>query len=174
MSNYFKINRYDTANGEGLRMTIFFTGCHFACKDCFNSEIWDFNIGKNFNNEVLDKIIALSDEHIRGLSILGGEPLHPRNIEEVAHLVYNFKKVYPSKDIWLWTGFTYEELNKINLGEKYKLALNSIFKYIDVLVDGRFELDKKDLNLKWRGSSNQRVIDIQKTLEKNEIVLYCE
>ena len=174
MSNYFKINKYDSANGEGLRTTIFFTGCEFYCQDCFNKDIWDFNCGKEFNKEVYEnKIKPTITEYTEGLSLIGGEPLHPRNVEAVSDLIDWFNQDFQDKNIWVWTGYTWEELmERCEKGNEDDL--NWLLCSIDVLVDGRFELDKKDLTLKWRGSSNQRVIDMQKTLDKGEIVLYCE
>lgn len=174
MSNYFKINKYDSANGEGLRTTIFFTFCEFYCEGCFNKDIWDSNVGKTFTREVYEnKIKPTINDYTAGISVIGGEPLHPRNIEAVSDLIDWFKQDFPNKNIWIWTGYTYEELMKRCASSKED-DLNWILCSIDVLIDGRFELDKRDLNLKWRGSSNQRVIDMQKTLDKGEIVLYCE
>ena len=174
MSNYFKINKYDSANGEGLRTTIFFTGCECYCKGCFNQDIWDFNCGKEFNKKVYEeKIKPTITKYTAGLSLLGGDPLHPNNIIAVSDLIDWFRQDFPNKNIWIWTGYTYEELMK-RCASGNEDDLNWLLCSIDVLVDGRFELDKRDLNLKWRGSSNQRVIDMQKTLDKGEIVLYCE
>lgn len=174
MSNYKKITECDIANGEGIRTSIFFTGCEFACPNCFNSDIWSFEVGQHFSWEVYEnKIKPTISDYTAGLSAIGGEPLHPRNIEAVSDLIDWFKQDFPNKNIWVWTGYTWEELmERCRKGNEDDL--NWLLCSIDVLVDGRFELDKRDLTLKWRGSSNQRVIDVQKTLEKNEIVLYCE
>lgn len=174
MSNYFKINKYDTANGEGLRTTIFFTFCEFYCESCFNKDIWDFNVGKTFTREVYEnKIKPTISDYTAGISVIGGEPLHPRNIEAVSDLIDWFKQDFPNKNIWVWTGYTWEELvERCKKGNEDDL--NWLLCSIDVLVDGRFEIDKKDLTLKWRGSSNQRVIDVQETLKNDKIVLYCK
>lgn len=174
MSNYQQIRTNDILNGEGLRTTIFFTGCEFYCKDCFNQEIWDFNSGKEFNREVYkEKIMPTITKYTSGISIIGGEPLHPKNIGDISDLIDWFRQDFPDKTIWLWTGYTWAELmsrcKKVENDD-----LNWILCSIDVLVDGRFEVDKKDLTLKWRGSSNQRVINVQETLKNNEIILYCK
>lgn len=179
MSNYMTIKRYDCANGRGIRTSIFFSGCGKRCKGCFNSEAWDFNAGKLFNKEVYEaKIKPTINEHIAGISILGGEPFHPKNIAATYNLCKWFKQDFPNKNIWIWSGFTYEEL----LSEEYELSLN-LYDYIDnilyltlglidVLVDGEFIEEQKDLKLAWAGSINQRVIDVQQTLKQGEVVLY--
>ena len=162
---YAKIRKMDISNGEGVRVSLFVQGCSFHCKNCFNPETWDFNGGKDFTTVEVDKIIKLCNkDYIAGLSILGGEPLHPNNIESVSMLCEYFKFKYPNKTIWLWSGFRYEDI--LNRENNY-----DILNLIDILVDGQFEIDKKDLNLKWRGSSNQRVIDCKKSLLENKIIL---
>lgn len=162
---YAKIRKMDISNGEGVRVSLFVQGCSFHCKNCFNQETWDFNGGKEFTTAEIQKIIELANkDYIAGLSVLGGEPLHPNNIESVSMLCQYFKFKYPKKSIWVWTGFKYEDILK--MGKNY-----NIFGYIDVLVDGQFEEDKKDLTLKWRGSANQRVIDCKKSLAENKVIL---
>ena len=162
---YAKIRKMDISNGEGVRVSLFVQGCSFHCKNCFNQETWDFNGGKEFTTAEIQKIIELADkDYIAGLSILGGEPLHNNNVDEVFHIVATFKEKFPNKDIWLWTGFKFEDAIK---DSKRKLILCNI----DVLIDGQFEEDKKDLTLKWRGSSNQRVIDCKKSLAENKVIL---
>ena len=162
---YAKIRKMDISNGEGVRVSLFVQGCSFHCKNCFNQETWDFNGGKEFTTEEIKKIIELADkDYIAGLSILGGEPLHNNNVDEVFHIVATFKEKFPNKDIWLWTGFKFEDAIK---DSKRKFILRNI----DVLIDGQFEEDKKDLTLKWRGSSNQRVIDCKKSLAENKVIL---
>lgn len=174
MSNYFKINKYDTANGEGLRTTIFFTCCEFYCKGCFNKDIWASDVGETFTRDVYEnKIKPTITEYTAGISALGGEPLHPNNIVAVGDLVDWFKQDFPNKNIWIWTGYTYEELMDRCASDE-EGDLKRLLRSIDVLVDGRFELDKRDLTLKWRGSSNQRVIDVQESIKQNKIILYCE
>lgn len=162
---YAKIRKMDISNGEGVRVSLFVQGCSFHCKNCFNPETWDFNKGKEFTTAEIQKIIELADkDYMAGLSILGGEPLHNNNVDEVFRIVATFKEKFPNKDIWLWTGFKFEDAIK---DSKRK----SILCNIDVLIDGQFEEDKKDLTLKWRGSSNQRVIDCKKSLAENKIIL---
>ena len=159
---YNKIRKMDISNGPGVRVSIFLQGCSFNCKNCFNPETHDFNKGEEFTYDTINKLLELSDkEYINGLSILGGEPLHEFNILGTIKLAKAFKEKFPNKTIWVWTGFLFE--NVIN---------KDIFKYIDVLVDGRFEEEHKDIRLKYCGSTNQRVIDIQQSLKKNKVILY--
>jgi anaerobic ribonucleoside-triphosphate reductase activating protein len=154
----------DISNGPGIRVSIFMQGCSFHCKDCFNSETWDFKAGKEFNDEVINKVLDLASlPHIVGLSILGGEPMHPNNREGTIKLAKAFKKRYPDKDIWVWSGYLFDELKDIE-------GLS----YIDTLVDGRFVLEQANPTLKFRGSSNQRVIDVKKSLEAGNVVLRSE
>lgn len=158
---YNKIRKMDISNGPGVRVSIFMQGCTFNCKECFNPETHDFNGGKEFNEEVINEVLKLcEDDTIVGLSILGGEPMHPNNIEGTTKLAKEFKEKFPNKTIWVWTGFLFDR----DLKDK------EVLKYIDVLVDGQFVLEKKDLRLKYSGSSNQRVIDVQKSLKENKIV----
>ena len=161
---YNKIRKMDISNGPGIRVSIFMQGCSFHCKDCFNSETWDFKAGKEFNDEVINKVLDLASlPHIVWLSILGGEPMHPNNREGTIKLAKAFKKRYPNKDIWVWSGYLFDELKDIE-------GLS----YIDTLVDGRFVLEKANPTLKFRGSSNQRVIDVKKSLEAGNVVLRSE
>lgn len=161
---YNKIRKMDISNGPGIRVSIFMQGCSFHCKDCFNSETWDFKAGKEFNDEVINKVLDLASlPHIVGLSILGGEPMHPNNREGTIKLAKAFKKRYPNKDIWVWSGYLFDELKDIK-------GLS----YIDTLVDGRFVLEKANPTLKFRGSSNQRVIDVKKSLKAGNVVLRSE
>ncbi|MBR4496500.1 MAG: anaerobic ribonucleoside-triphosphate reductase activating protein [Acholeplasmatales bacterium] len=158
---YNLIRKMDISNGPGVRVSLFFQGCHFHCKDCFNSETWDFSKGKPFTDEIIDEIIKIADhDYIDGLSILGGEPMHPTNVEGTIQLAKKFKEKYPNKNIWVWTGYKFEDIPN-------KGALP----YIDVLVDGQFITELYAPNLKWKGSANQRVIDIKKTLKENKIVI---
>ncbi len=161
---YNKIRKMDISNGPGIRVSIFMQGCSFHCKDCFNSETWDFKAGKEFNDEVINKVLDLASlPHIVGLSILGGEPMHPNNREGTIKLAKAFKKRYPNKDIWVWSGYLFDELKDIE-------GLS----YIDTLVDGRFVLEQANPTLKFRGSSNQRVIDVKKSLKAGNVVLRSE
>lgn len=177
MANYSKIKTFDTANGKGIRTSIFFSGCNFYCKGCFNSDIWNFNAGEPFTREVYEtKIKPTITEHIAGISILGGEPLHPNNIGVVCDLIRWFKYDFPDKNIWLWTGYKFKDLilyySQHNADFDYVIKTYEIFNYIDVLIDGQFIEEQKDLTLPWCGSRNQRVIDIKETLKQNKIVLY--
>ena len=160
---YNLIRKMDISNGPGVRVSVFMQGCSFHCKNCFNSETWDFEGGKEFNDETIEKILNLCGQnYIEGLSILGGEPMHPTNIEGTTKLAKAFKEKYPNKSIWVWSGFLYDR----DLKDK------EVLKYIDVLVDGQYVDELHDPTLKWRGSSNQRVIDVKKTLQNKDIVLY--
>lgn len=151
---FSKIKDNDIANGIGITMSIWTQGCPHHCGGCFNKETWDFNLGKEFTNDDLNYIISNIDSFNvkRNLSLLGGEPLCPQNVEGVINLCREFKKVYPDKLIYLWTGYTIEEFN-----QKQK----QILEYVDFIIDGKFEEAKKNLNLKLRGSSNQRILDVK-------------
>ncbi len=160
---YNKIRKMDIADGPGVRVSIFMQGCSFNCKNCFNPETHNFSGGKEFTEETINHIIDLcNNENIEGLSILGGEPMHPLNIDGTLKLAKMFKKTYPEKNIWAWTGFLFE-----NLKEK------EVMKYIDVLVDGQYVDELHNPTLKWKGSSNQRVIDVQKSLKDGKIETIC-
>lgn len=162
---YNKIRKMDISNGPGVRVSVFMQGCTFNCKNCFNPETHDFKGGKELTDEIIDKIIELcGKDYVVGLSILGGEPMHPKNIEGTTKLAKAFKEKYPNKTIWSWTGFLFDR----DLKDK------EVLKYIDVLVDGQYKDELHDFRLKWCGSSNQRVIDVQKSLKENEIVLFEE
>ena len=162
---YNKIRKMDISNGPGIRVSIFMQGCTFNCKNCFNPETHDFNGGKEFTDETIEKVIDLANkDEIVGLSILGGEPLHPKNIEGSTKLAKRFKEAYPNKTIWVWSGFLYDE----NLHDF------EILKYIDVLIDGVYKDELHDFRLKYRGSSNQRVINVPKSLKSNKIILESE
>ena len=159
--NYAKIKPVDIANGEGVRVSLFVSGCSHKCKGCFNSELWDYSAGQEMTTEHLAEIMDLcSKPYISGLSLLGGEPLDPKNVDGVTGVAQLFKKYYHNKTIWCYTGYRFEEVKHL-----------SIMKYIDVLVDGRFVQALKDPRLKFRGSSNQRIIDVKKSLGSGRIVL---
>ena len=162
---YHKIRRMDIANGEGIRVSIFMQGCAFHCKNCFNPETWDFDGGLEFTDDTIKEVLDLCDRsEVAGLSILGGEPMHPQNIEGTTKLAKAFKERFPNKNIWVWTGFLMDR----------DLKGKEVLNYIDVLVDGQFVEELHNPLLKWKGSSNQRVIDVQESLKKNKIVLYVE
>ena len=162
---YNKIRKMDISNGKGVRVSLFVQGCTFNCKNCFNPETHDFNGGKEFTDETITHILDLcQNENVEGLSLLGGEPMHPTNLEGATKLAKAFKERFPNKNLWAWTGFTYENY----------LKDKEIVKYLDVLVDGQYVDELHDFTLKWRGSSNQRVIDIPKTLQEGTVVLLEE
>ncbi len=159
---YNKIRKMDISNGPGIRVSIFMQGCEFHCKGCFNPETWDFKCGNEFTDETIEKVLDLCNyDHIVGLTILGGEPMHPVNIEGTTKLAKEFKKRFPKKSLWVWTGFQYE-----------KIKDKEVFKYIDVLVDGQFKAELFSPKLRWKGSSNQRVIDINETIKGGKIIEY--
>ena len=161
---YNKIRKMDISNGPGIRVSIFLQGCTFNCKNCFNPETHDFNGGKEFTEETVEKVMDLCEkDYVEGLSILGGEPMHPKNIEATRMLSEEFKKRYPKQSVWVWTGYNVE-----------KLLNKEALKYIDVLVDGLFMDELHDPTLYFRGSSNQRLIDVKKTLKKGEVVILKE
>ena len=160
---YNKIRTMDISNGPGVRVSIFMQGCVFNCKNCFNPETHDFKGGKEFTDETIEKVLNLCDkEYIEGLSILGGEPMHPRNIEGTIKLAKAFKKRFPNKTLWAWSGFLFDR----DLKDK------DIVKYLDVHVDGQYQDELHNFLLKYCGSSNQRVIDVQASLKQNKIVLF--
>lgn len=166
MAKINTINAYDVANGPGVRMSVWFQGCPHKCTGCFNEETWDKDgKGDVYNETHLQKIISILDSSPvhKDLSILGGEPLVNYNIDAVIDICKNIKKIFPNTQIWIWSGFLFETLIKL---EKFQELVN----YFDVLVDGKFEIDKKDLTLMYRGSSNQRVINIKETLQNNNQV----
>lgn len=161
--NYAQLRHYDVANGPGVRASIFVSGCRFNCKGCFNKEAQDFNYGNIYTKEVEDKFMEyIKDDNVKGVSILGGEPLMQTMDDSLLNLLKRIKKE-SNKEIWMWTGFVYETAI---LDEKRKEILN----YIDVLVDGQFDESKKVLNLKFRGSTNQRIIDLNKTRLTGKII----
>lgn len=174
--NYATIKWTDIANGEGVRISLFVSGCTHRCKNCFNEVAWDFAYGEPFDEDVRDKILQeLGSSFIAGLSLLGGEPLEPQNQEGLYPFVKKVRELYPQKTIWCYTGFLFDEktggLKETHKNTPYTKELISMF---DVLVDGPYVEALKDIRLKFRGSSNQRVIDVRKTLEKGECVLYLE
>ena len=169
--NYANIKNCDIANGEGVRVTLFVSGCTNLCEGCFQPETWDFNFGEPFTVEVEDKLIEmLAPSYIRGLTLLGGEPFEPNNQRVLAPFVERVKKTYPDKDVWAFTGFTYEKLLEDGYPKRTEVT-DKLLSMIDVLVDGKFIQALKNLRLKFRGSSNQRLIDMNKTRKAEEIVL---
>lgn len=158
---YNLIRKMDISNGPGVRVSIFMQGCQFHCKNCFNPETWDFNGGEEFTEDTIKKVLDLCDKsEVKGLSILGGEPMNPTNIEGTTKLAKAFKEKYPEKNIWTWSGYRYEDLKD-----------KEVMKYIDVLVDGNYKDELHNPTLKWKGSENQRVIDVKKSMENGEVDL---
>ena len=154
--NYAMIKKYCIANGEGIRTALFVSGCPIHCKGCFNPELQNPYYGQPFTEETYKEITDSMNEHIAGLSILGGEPLAIYNIDEILNLIIQFKKDFPNKTIWLWTGYTYKYLM-----ENLNCIMNTIIiPNVDVLIEGPFIEELKDLNIQWRGSSNQQIIKL--------------
>ena len=169
--NYADIKKVDVANGPGVRVSLFVSGCTHRCEECFNPETWDFSYGAPFGAAEVKKILSLlSPDHIRGLSLLGGEPFEPENQGAVLELVTQVREKLPEKTIWCYSGYRFEELAAGSVGDHSRKLLEGI----DVLVDGPFVLSKKDLGLRFRGSSNQRIIQVSPSLETGEIHLAGE
>lgn len=161
--HYNKIRKMDISNGPGVRVSIFMQGCTFNCKNCFNKETHDFAGGKEFDDTTVERVLELCDnENIEGLSILGGEPMHPNNIEGTTKLAKAFKERFPNKNVWAWSGFSFDK----DLKDK------EVVKYLDVLVDGQYNDDLRNPKLKWKGSENQRVINVPESLKESNIVLF--
>ena len=170
--HYGEIKNCDIANGEGVRVTLFVSGCTNRCKNCFQPQTWDFEYGTPFTKETEDYIMELlNKDYINGLTLLGGEPFEPSNQAALLPFLLRVKEVYPHKNIWAFTGFTLETLRQKGSQPNCE-ATEEILNLIDILVDGRFIEELKDISLKFRGSSNQRIIDMKKTLKTNNIVLW--
>ena len=166
--NYADIKKVDVANGPGVRVSLFVSGCTHRCKECFNPETWDFGFGAPFGEAEVEKILTfLAPDHIRGLSLLGGEPFEPDNQGAVLDLVKRVRERLPRKTIWCYSGYLFEELAENRVGTHSR----SLLEGLDVLVDGPFVLEKKDLGLRFRGSSNQRIIDVPASLQTGEVRL---
>jgi anaerobic ribonucleoside-triphosphate reductase activating protein len=166
---YSQIIPFDVCNGKGIGLSLFVQGCKFHCKGCFNSETWNFDGGKEWNEEIKNKFFELINRpYIKRVSILGGEPLADENISEIYNLISEIKERFPDKDIWLYTGYEWDEMIMESNKRHY------IISECDIVIDGRYIEEQRDITLPFRGSKNQRVIDVKKSLEKNEIVLYEE
>lgn len=167
---YAAIKKCDVANGPGVRVSVFVSGCNHHCKGCFNEKAWDFNYGEDFTDEIIDKVLNdMNKDYISGLSLLGGEPFEIENQKGLVKLVKRVKEKFPNKTIWCYTGFDYEKDIMNNMYNKFS-ETKELINLIDVLVDGKFELDKRNLNLKFRGSENQRLIDVKKSMKENKII----
>ena len=171
---YAKIKKCDVANGPGVRVSLFVSGCNHHCKNCFNREAWDFNYGNDFTEKEENQIIEdLKPEHISGLSLLGGEPFERQNQEGLVPLVKKVKQTYPNKKIWCYTGFTFDkQIIGEMIEQENRETTKDLLDNIDYIVDGRFVEELKDPKLRFRGSSNQRIIDLKKSLQQKEVVLW--
>ncbi len=169
---YGNIKNYDIADGEGVRVTLFVSGCTNHCRDCFQPQTWDFCYGQKYTEETEAEILQLlGNENIEGLTLLGGEPFEPENQRELIKLLRRVRAEYPQKDIWSYTGFVYDK-DLLKGQRKYTEVTDEFLSYLKVLVDGPFIAEQKNISLYFRGSENQRVIDMQKTLKEGKVVLY--
>lgn len=169
--NYADIKRVDVANGIGIRVSLFVSGCTHHCEGCFNPDTWDFDFGRPFGQEQVDEILKLMDRtQIRGLSLLGGEPFEPSNQEPLIELAKQVRARFPQKDVWCYSGFQYEALAAGQVGQHSR----ELLELLDILVDGPFVLAEKDFSLRFRGSRNQRILDVPKSLKLGEAVLWEE
>ena len=166
--NYADIKKVDIANGPGVRVSLFVSGCTRRCEGCFNPETWSFEFGSPFGEAEIERIFSFLDrDHIRGLSLLGGEPLEPANQRDILGLVEKVRERLPGKTIWCYTGYLYEELAAAQIGDHGRELLEKL----DVLVDGPFDQEKKNVDLRFRGSTNQRIIDVAASLQAGEVRL---
>lgn len=171
--HYAEIKEFDIANGLGVRVSLFVSGCTHRCPECFNEVAWNFSYGKEFTEETIKYLMkALEPDHIAGLSLLGGEPMELANQEGLMPLLREFKKTYPTKNVWCYTGYLLEDL--LDGGKVHGKYTDELLSYIDILVDGPFILKLKNIRLKFRGSENQRVICLKETLAGNSVVLWEE
>ena len=169
--NYGEIKKCDIANGTGVRVSLFVSGCRNHGEDCFNAVTWNFGYGHEFTPTVEDELIgALSKSYIRGLTLIGGEPLEPENQPRVLEILRRVRRELPEKDVWCYSGFTFEELT----GESraHTEHIFEILSLLDVLVDGRYMKDRRNISLRFRGSENQRLLDVKKSLEENRAVIW--
>lgn len=170
--NYGEIKNCDIANGEGVRVTLFVSGCTNRCPGCFQPQTWDFSYGEPFTAETEEKILSmLAPEYINGLTLLGGDPFEPQNQRVLTPFVKRVRETYPWKNVWAFTGFTLEELRREGSHPRCEVT-DELLGMIDILVDGRFVEALKDIRLRFRGSSNQRIIDMNRTREVGEIILW--
>lgn len=175
--NYHNITHDDMNNGDGLRVVLWLSGCSHHCFNCQNPQTWNPNSGILFDVLAKQEILEeLSKDYISGLTLSGGDPLHENNLSEVLSLVEEIRNLFTNKTIWLYTGYTWEDLINFSLNKEWedKILRKSIVELCDVLVDGEYIDDQRDITLKWRGSKNQRVIDVQKSLEQRKVVHYCD
>ena len=160
--NYHDLRTDDMLNGSGLRVVLFVSGCDHKCKECQNPQTWDYNSGEKFDKNAYNELISMIDkDYIKGLTLSGGDPLNKHNIEDVLWICQDIKYKFPNKNIWLYTGYEFEQIKDLK-----------VLKYIDVLVDGKYDCTKNDINYEWAGSTNQKIIDVQKTLKVGKVVLW--
>ena len=160
--NYHNIAHCDTLNGSGLRVTLWVAGCTHHCKNCHNPVTWDVNGGVAFDSKAMDELLdALDHDYIAGLSLSGGDPMHPANRKDILNICKIVKQKFPSKNIWMYTGYTFEEIKDFN-----------ILQYVDVLVDGEYIDELRDIEMHWAGSKNQRIINVLETLKQGHIIQY--
>ena len=177
---FASMRNLDISNGEGVGVSLFVQGCDRHCFNCFNPDTWDFNGGKEWTEETKNKFIKLIDRpYINRISVLGGEPLAEQNLDEVLSLIKEIRISFPEKTIWLYTGYSYSEIFQGQSSCLSQEGLNNfkrreIIKLCDVVVDGKYIDEQKDLSKKWAGSKNQRVIDVKQSLTQNKVVLYCD
>ncbi len=172
--NFASIKIMDVANGPGVRISLFVSGCRHYCPGCFNAEAWDFDYGEPFTEKEIEYIIDyLKNPHIAGLSLLGGEPLEPENQKGLLPLLRRVKAEYPEKNIWCYTGFEFDKDIVGRMFDEYE-ETKELMSYIDVIVDGKYVEALKDLSIRFRGSSNQRIIMVQESLNENKVVLHKE
>lgn len=181
---YASIRNLDISNGEGVGVSLFVQGCPFHCFGCFNSDTWDFNGGKEWTEEAKNKFMKLIDRpYIKRISFLGGECLAEQNLDEILSLIQEIRNSFPNKTIWLYTGYKFEQIKDAFIESKKWLQASwkhsaitrwEIISNVDVLVDGEYIDEQKDLTLKWKGSKNQNVIDIKQSLAQNKMILYCD
>ena len=171
--NFCGLKLFDIANGEGIRTSLFVSGCRNRCPGCFQPETWDFNYGEPFDESVADKIFsAMENPSLRGLTLLGGEPMEPENQAGLLPFLKKFKERFPDKTVWLYTGYLYEELvGKINSEKRIEIT-DELLSLVDIMVDGKFERSKHRLGLRFRGSENQRIIDMNKTRDLGDVVIW--
>lgn len=170
--NYATIKKYDVANGPGVRVSLFVSGCTHHCPGCFNPETWDFNFGKPFDSDVMNEILeAIQPSYIHGFTLLGGEPFEYVNQQGVLPLLKEIKNRFPNKDIWCFTGYDFEKDILGDMVNKWP-ETSEMLSYIDVLVDGEFVEAKRNLSLRFRGSENQRLIKVAESLSANEVILW--
>ena len=171
---YASIRNMDISNGKGLGVSLFVQGCSFHCKNCFNHETWDFDGGKEWTPEIKEKFFKLINrDYVERVSILGGEPLVDKNVEAVLDLIKEIRFKFPNKKIWVYSGYEWNTIVTSDLNferDKISKIRRDVLNYIDVLVDGKFDEEKKDLTLKWKGSTNQHVIDVQESLKSEKII----